>query len=326
VAQQVLMFHKAYARIAEALSTRVAEVEAVLWDTDGSLTLDGKAVSAADVAPVAAWFSGDVLGGPALGQIAQTVSMLPSIRWIQSANAGLDHPAYANLKGRDIRFSKSSAQSIPIAEYTLAYALEHVQDLAVRRAAQAQGRWQTHRFDELWRSNWLIVGYGHIGRNVAIRAKAFDCHTVVVRQSPHADEYADEVISMDRMAQFLPAADVIVLACPATDATRGMVSTDFLAALKPSALLVNVARGALVDEAALLESLDQGRPARAVLDVFEKEPLPSASPLWSHPRVTVTAHTSNAGSGTRGRGDELFLSNLERFLRDETPTDLVDFG
>lgn len=320
---QVLMFHKAHARIASALAERAPQVQPILWDTDGSLSLDGVAVEAAAVEPVAAWFSGDVLGGPLLGAIVKTVAELPSIRWIQSAHAGLDHPAYAVLSERKIQFSKSSAQSIPIAEYTLAYALEHVQDTAQRRESQAQGVWQSHRFGELWRSTWLIFGYGHIGQNVAKRAKAFDCNTVIVRQSSSADEYADTVIGLQQVAEYLPSADVVVLACPATDETRGLVDAKFLAAMKPSALLVNVARGALIDENALLASFEQGRPARAVLDVFATEPLPAASPLWRHPRVTVTAHTSNAGSGTRPRGDELFLSNLERFLDGHSPTDLV---
>ena len=322
---QILLFHQAYERIADALRERFdPPIDPVLWDLDGTLIHRGKTVVPVDVQPVAAWFSADLLGGSSLSAIAATVAELPSIRWVQSANAGLDAPAYKALFQRGIRFSKSGAQSIPIAEYVLTYALEHAQDLALRRAAQAGRHWQPHRFSELWHSTWLIVGYGHIGRNVAKRAKAFDAHTVIVRPSLGGDEYADTVIPPEKLYDHLPSADVIVLACPATEATRGLVNQVFLSHVQDSALLINVARGALIDDAALLASLDQGRPARAVLDVFAVEPLPTDHAFWIHPKVTVTAHISNAGSGTRPRGDELFLSNLQRFLAGQPPTDLVN--
>lgn len=323
---QVLCHHKAADRIEAAVQERFGNsVQLVRWHPERGLSLNGEPVGPADIQPVAAWFSGDALGGATQHAISALVGELPSINWVQSANAGLDHPGYAPLAARGIRFSKSSAQSIPIAEYVLAYALEHVQDLAFRREAEAGQAWRTHRFRELWHSTWLIVGYGHIGRNVAKRAKAFDCRTIVARQSAQADEFIDEVIGQDEIVARLPEADFIVLACPATAATEGMVDAAFIDACSESAVLINVARGALIDERALLKGLDSGSPARAVLDVFETEPLPSDSPMWQHPRVTVTAHTSNAGSGTRPRGDTLFLTNLERLLAGQEPLDLVRF-
>ncbi|MEM7405517.1 MAG: D-2-hydroxyacid dehydrogenase [Pseudomonadota bacterium] len=323
---QVLCHYKAADRIETAVRARFdTAVQLVRWNPETGLELDGAPVEPGAIQPRVAWFSGDALGGETQHAISSLVAGLPSIEWVQSANAGLDHPGYAPLVERGIRFSKSSAQSIPIAEYVLAYALEHVQDLKTRRDAQAAGEWRAHRFGELWRSTWLIVGYGHIGRNVAKRAKAFDCHTIVARHSPRADEFTDEAIGQEQILSRLPEADFIVLACPATAATEGMVNAAFIEACRDTAVLINVARGALVDEQALLAGLDRGQPARAVLDVFATEPLPSDSPMWQHPRVTVTAHTSNAGSGTRPRGDTLFLTNLERFLAGQEPTDVVRF-
>lgn len=319
---QVLLFEKSHERIKAALVQRVPQAEVVAWHADGSLLHEGRAVGITEIQPRVAWISGDVLGDETFERFASTLAELPSLEWAQTANAGLDHPAYAQLARSGMQFSKSGAQSIAISEYVLGYALAHAQDLDLRRKAQADRRWQPRRFNELWHSRWLIVGYGHIGRNVAKRAKAFDCHTTIVRREATADEFADVVIALDDVRDHLPGADVIVLACPATAATRGLVDESFLEMAKKTAILINVARGSLVDDEALLKSLEAGRPARAVLDVFNTEPLAKSDPFWSHPRITVTAHTSNGGSGTRSRGDELFLSNLERFIAGNEPLDI----
>jgi phosphoglycerate dehydrogenase-like enzyme len=115
----------------------------------------------------------------------------------------------------------------------------------------------------------------------------------------------------------LPRADVVVLTLPATEETTNLVNEDFLAAMRADAVLVNVARGAIVDEAALVRALDAGRPDFAVLDVVSEEPLPPDHPLWSHPRVVVTPHTSSGGHGRFARGADLFAENLRRYRADE---------
>ncbi len=319
----LLLFEKSYERVKDELRRRVSDVNAILWNTDGSLKRDGVVIDPAEVSPTAVWASGDMLATWTLKTFSATLAALPSVRWLQTAHAGTDHPIYVELAARGVRVSKSSAQSIPIAEYVLGYALAHVQDFALRRTAQADGRWKAHRFGELWHKAWLIIGYRHIGKHVARRAKAFDCHTVIVRQSTSGDEFADQIVSLAGVKDHLPSADFVVLACPATEQTRGLVDSAFLNAMNSDALLINVARGSLIDEASLITALDQGALAGAVLDVFAMEPLPDDDPLWRHSKVTVTAHTSNAGSGTRGRGDELFISKLERFVAGAEPLDLV---
>ena len=149
---------------------------------------------------------------------------------------------------------------------------------------------------------------------MARRAKGFDAHVTGVRRSPAGREPADAMIAPSELARALPDADVVVLTAPLTDETRGMVDADFLGAMKAGSVLVNIARGGLVDERALLAALDRGRPAHAVLDVFEEEPLPAWSRFWSHPRVRMSAHCAGASPGTVRRNDELFLDNLDRFL------------
>jgi phosphoglycerate dehydrogenase-like enzyme len=153
--------------------------------------------------------------------------------------------------------------------------------------------------------------------------RAFDARVIGVRRNPSGDEPVDHMITPAEMLAVLPEADVVVLAAPATDETQHLVDARFLGAMRERALLVNVARGALVDERALIAALDSGRPAHAVLDVTEVEPLPPASPLWSHPNVTVTPHTSGGGTGRYRRAADVFAANLRRYtsggqLRDES--------
>ena len=160
----------------------------------------------------------------------------------------------------------------------------------------------------------MLIGYGSIGHQIARRIKPFGVHLTVVRRSVAPDELADAVVGMDALPQVLPDADVVVLAPALTDETRNMCDAKFFAAMKPGSILVNIGRGGLVDEDALKVGLETDQPAHAVLDVFQTEPLPADHWIWKHPKVRVTAHTSNSGQGTAGRGDDLFVANLERFL------------
>ncbi len=311
---EILLFEKSWQRVGARVAERYPQVTPVLWCADGSLQKNGSSVSADDVAPCAGWLSFDIMSAKLMKPYCQALAGFDSMQWIQTLNAGLDDPLYQMLFEHGIRISKSSAQALPIAEYVLGYALLHSQNMPQRQAQQHSKTWKMQRFDELAGSRWLIAGFGHIGRAVAQRARAFDATIIAVRQSGVNDPLADRTISQEQLIDELPAADVVVLACPHTPQTDRMADGHFFAAMKPGSLLINVARGALLDETALLQALDGGRPSRAVLDVFDTEPLPADHALWTHPGVIVTSHTSNAGTGTRARGDEQFLTALGHFL------------
>jgi phosphoglycerate dehydrogenase-like enzyme len=126
------------------------------------------------------------------------------------------------------------------------------------------------------------------------------------------------------LPKLLPQADIVVLSCALNAETRGLGNETFFAAMKPQSILVNIARGGVIEDEALLASLDRDKPSVAVLDVFHQEPLPATNPFWTHPKVRVTSHTSAAGSGTSKRGDKLFLSNLKRYASGEKLINEVD--
>ena len=207
---------------------------------------------------------------------------------------------------------------------SFAHVLDLYQGLAERRAAQAAGEWKQLPFCEIAGTRWLLVGYGNIGREIGRRAGAFGAHVTGVRRSGAPAPHADEVCTMSELRDRLGDADVVVLCCPHSSETDRLVDAGFLAAMKQRAVLVNVARGGVVDDAALLAALDSGRVGTAVLDVFEPEPLPRRSRYWTHPSVRLTGHCSFAGNGTRGRADDLFIANLPRYAKGEALVNEVD--
>ena len=189
------------------------------------------------------------------------------------------------------------------------------------------GVWLQEPWREVRGSRWLVIGFGSIGHKLAALARPFGAVVVGARRSvaDAADlEAADAMVTMEALADELPLADVVVLTCPLTDETRGLVDAKFLASVRDDAVLVNVARGSVIDADALLAWLDGDRPATAVLDVFDIEPLPADSPLWNHPKVVMTTHIGGAGSGMPSRNDDLFVSQLDSFLAGRTPRLLVE--
>ncbi|MCP4750113.1 MAG: NAD(P)-binding domain-containing protein, partial [Proteobacteria bacterium] len=186
-----------------------------------------------------------------------------------------------------------------------------------RKRHQIDHKWQWTPFRELWKTRWLIVGFGNIGREIAKRVRAFDCEVVGLRRSIEGHPLADTIATLDQLDEHLPQADVVVLACPLDEKTEGLADKAFFQRMKKGAAFVNIARGKIVNQPALIEGLAEGTPGHAILDVFDPEPLPPDSPLWDMDNVIISPHSSNSGSGLVQRGDILFLENLRRFLADQ---------
>ena len=293
----------------DELAAAAPDAEVVQLRADGSVTHG--------VPPDIVFISNDVFYGP-IKACMQLVLDTPQLAWLQSAAAGFEAPAFRAHLERGGRLTNAHVTAVPIAEYVMQAVLasfQQPQRLAEQRAAKI---WQHVPFREVWRTTWLIVGLGSIGREVAQRARAFDARVIGVRRRPDGTEPVDEVLTPDRLPEVIGRADVVVIAAELNDGNRHLVDASFLAAMKPGSCFVNVARGGLVDEAALLQALERDAPAHAVLDVFETEPLPPDSVWWTHPKVTMSPHSSGGGNGRITRAVEVFFENLRRY-RDGRP-------
>ncbi len=269
-----------------------------------------------------AFFSGDVFPDGARAFFAAALGA-PKLRWLQTFNAGIDHPIFARFLERGVRLTTASGSAAaPIAQTALTGLLMLARGFPSWLDAQRRNEWRPHSPGEIPRDLTgqviLIFGLGAIGTELARLGKAFGLYVIGVRRgAARGGEPVDELHPPARLRELLPRADWLALACPLTDETRGAIDAAALAALPPGARLLNVARGEIVDELALVESLREGRLAGAYLDVFATEPLAAESPLWSLPNAIVTPHNSAASRGNEARQVEIFLDNFARWVRGE---------
>lgn len=303
-----------------ALRAAAPDADWLVVEPDGTLRDDatGEEVDPTTARPEVAWMTSEVLAGAAQRRFFGIVTRSESLRWIQSQAAGFDHPVFGDLVRRGVRLTSSHIAGPPIADYVLRAALDHIQDAAAWREAQADRRWEPHDFVEMGSTTWLVVGLGSIGAEIAIRARSFGATVIGVRRSPTGAEPVDEMVHPEEVLDRLEHAHVVVLATPANAGTSGLVDAGFLSAMRSDAVLINIGRGALVDEEALLAALDAGTPAAAVLDVTATEPLPDDDPLWGHPKVTITPHSSAQGDGRHARAADVFVANLARYVAGES--------
>lgn len=321
---KLAMYQKSLDHIGERLSALGLDLDIVTFGDDGRYQIAGTSTAPEEVDVDYLWLSSHI--NAAQKTAFDTALATRKVGVLQTFNAGLDHPFYKAISDKGTTICNSSAQGVAIAEYVMAQVMSVVHPVELQRKQQAEKVWKITRFRELSRMNWLIVGYGPIGQEISKRVKAFGTTTAVVRRSPQTSDLVDEAGTLADIHGFLPKADVVVLACPLNDTTRGMADAAFFAAMKQDAILVNIARGGLIDDAAMIKALDDGPLATAILDVFHTEPLPTDDPLWSHPKIRLTPHTSFGGDGVQARWDRLFLDNIARFAKGEALGQVVAPG
>jgi phosphoglycerate dehydrogenase-like enzyme len=257
------------------------------------------------------------------------MALAKKLRWISVPYAGvnrlLDNPALANS---DVMITNGAGLMAPsVAEQTLAYILMISRRLVEQFRAQQEKRWERNLppVRELAGQTVGIIGYGNIGREIAVRVKACGMRVIGTRTS--TDRPAPELdllLPDSALDRLLAEADYVVVAAPLTPATTGLISREQLAKMKRDAWLINIARGALVREDDLIAALQDGTIAGAALDVFEQEPLPESSPLWTLPNVIITPHTAGSFDKFTRRGIEFFCQNLTRFINGEPLKNVVD--
>jgi phosphoglycerate dehydrogenase-like enzyme len=314
---RILIYGPSYEPIAEEIGRRSPGMEILLMDETGAISLEGARVDVEDARPDLAWADHGVFTGPAIRPFIIAMLKSPVLKWVQSAAAGFDHPMFGQLVSKGVSLTSSHGQAVGMADYVMAGVLDHFQRGPERRAAQAARVWWRESFRELEGTHWLVIGFGAIGQGVAQRARGFGAQVIGVRRDLSPHPLAERIVGLNAVTAELPDTDVVVLSIPLSAATRQLANADFFAAMKPGSVLVNVGRGGLVDELALLAALDRGIPAHAVLDVFATEPLPADSPFWDNPRVAVNGHASGLTGGQHLRNQALFLDNLARFATGE---------
>jgi phosphoglycerate dehydrogenase-like enzyme len=248
------------------------------------------------------------------------------LKFIQSISAGTDQYDRGVLRKHGIRLaSAAGVNAEAVAEHAMALMLALYRRLPEARDNQQRKHWRgmiseiAAREDQLTGKTLLIVGMGRIGARLARLAKAFDMRVIATKRDPGTGaEAADEVYGQDRLHELLGRADVVALTCPLTPDTENLIDARALAVMRPTAVLVNVARGRVVDETALIEALQTRCIAAAGLDVTREEPLPAASPLWTLPNVLVTPHTAGETQRYEDAVIDILLENLDRLWRGES--------
>ena len=240
------------------------------------------------------------------------IKKFSSLRFVQLTSAGFDRmpTEYAKAHGIAV-YNARGVYSVPMAEFALCGVLQLYKHSKFFMQGQTTKRWEKHRgLLELFAKNVCIVGCGSVGNECAKRFAVFGCKVSGVDLFPREDGLYTEIVGLNALDSALAKADIVVLTLPLTEETRGLISAKRLACMKKGSVLVNIARGAIVDEQALCEALKE-KLFGAVLDVFEEEPLATNSPLWDMENVILTPHNSFVGEGN---GERLFALIKENLL------------
>jgi len=264
-------------------------------------------------------------GGRALLEAVWTKAR--GVRWVHVPSAGLDQILFPALTRSPVVLTHAHGDfSRILAEFVMSAVLFFAKDLRRMLRSQAAARWDPFDVDELHGRVMGIVGYGDIGAAVAERARAFGMPVLALRRRPELsrdDPRIQEALPVTARLELMRRSDYVVIAAPLTPETHGLVGTAEIEAMRPTAVLVNVGRGAVVDEPALVRALEQGRIRGAALDVFEEEPLPGGHPFYRLENVLLSPHCADHTAGWRDGLVDRFLENLRRFRGGEALANVV---
>jgi phosphoglycerate dehydrogenase-like enzyme len=256
------------------------------------------------------------------------VEQVPKLRWLQLTSAGAEPVPESEIIRRVVVTTSSGIHATSVGEYTIGMMIMLAKRWPRLFRAQVDHRWVESIIpSELYGKTVGIIGMGHIGREVGRLAKAFGMRIIGLRRSASSrsgEPYGNEVLPADGLTYLLQQSDYVVLTVPLTKETQHLLGEEELRSMKETAVLINVARGAIIDEQALVRALTKGWIAGAALDVFEREPLPPESPLWDMENVIVSPHNAGGTEIYALRAVDLFCANLRRYLNGETLGNVVD--
>lgn len=255
----------------------------------------------------------------------ETFRRAKALKWWHIQFSGVDHFLYPEVIDSNVILTNSRGlHSDTIADHVFMLTLALLRDLPKAIDNQKKHLWDHYPARELKGMTMGIIGLGQIGRTIAFRAKHFGLNTRGVRFSPEPVDSVDVVYSPDELHDFLPFCDLLVLICPLTEKTRGLIGPKELALLPKGSYLINVARGPILDEQAIYESLANGHLAGAGLDVFTEEPLPAESPLWSQPGVIITPHNAGTQKDYLAKATAMFIDNLNLYRACKTLKNIIN--
>ena len=266
---------------------------------------------------------------PELAGFDAVVRKAPRLKWLQIHPAGAERPIYRELRARGIKVTTASgATAVTVSHSVLGALIAINRRFPLLADAQRRHAWEPRLGErsprDLKGQCAVIVGLGPIGRNIAGLLKMLGLHTIGVRRSAEPVPNCDRTIAYDALMTVLPEADVLILCCPASPLTRGIANAGAFAAMPRGSQFINVSRGEIAVEKDVIAALQSGHFAGAYLDVFEREPLDPASPLWDTPNVLISPHTASHSLGQNEAIFEIFLDNLARFRRGQKLRNDVD--
>jgi len=255
----------------------------------------------------------------------EALPFFTKLKWVQATSAGVEHQVYPAFKNSDIILTNAAGlYASQAAEHAFALLLGLTRGINSFSHNQAEHKWRGKRLIEI--NGWTlgVIGMGGFGMQMAQRGKGFNMHVIAVdAYRVDKPDFVDELMPIDKLDNLMRRADVVMIACPLTPETHHLINAENLVLMKPSAYLVNVARGKIIDEQALIEALKQGQIAGAGLDVCEVEPLPADSPLWDMDNVIITPHAAGQSQHRPRLTIEFFCDNLKRYLADEPLKNVV---
>ena len=257
--------------------------------------------------------------------------LAPNVRWIQSTSSGIgksvNNRGYPERMPETTITTASGVHAIPLAEFAAMAMLMHSRRALHMIQEQSEKRWERFNGTDLQNRTVLIIGLGSVGSEIARVSKSLGMNVLGIRRSPKlsaGNTSVDSIHSLDHLHDLLPKAEYLVLSAPETAETEGIIGREQILLLKKGAVIINVGRGALIDEIAMIEALSSGHLGGAYLDVFSKEPLPTNSPLWSFPNVLVNAHSASTSDKENDRIVDLFCENLTRYLNGKPLINVLD--